>query len=100
MSVVECFYMKFHMNLRQKEKVVKGFANHRRIQIMECLAQKSESSVADISEALKINFNTAADHISRLEIGGLLMKRNDGNFVRHRLTNRGLVALKFIRMLD
>lgn len=85
---------------RQLEGVVKGFANHRRIEIMMLLDHKPELSVFEISDELHINFKTASEHIRRLAIADLVMKRNEGNFVRHALTRRGKSILKFLRILE
>ena len=82
------------------ERIVKGFANHRRIQIAALLEETSELSVMEITDALRINFKTASEHIRRLAIAGLLMKRNEGNVVRHALTSRGRAILKFLRTLE
>ena len=58
---------------RQLERVVKGFANHRRIEIMLLLERQSELSVSEIAETLEINFKTASEHIRRLAIAELVM---------------------------
>lgn len=85
---------------RQLERIVKGFANHRRIQMLELLEKEPELSVLEIAEELKINFKTASEHIRRLAISGLVMKRSDGSYIRHKLTGRGLSILKFSRILE
>jgi len=85
---------------RQLERIVKGFANYRRINILELLKKEPELSVAEISEKLNINFKTASEHIRRLAITGLILKRSDGLNVRHRLTDRGETILKFLRILE
>jgi len=85
---------------RYIERIVKGFANHRRIQILELLKKEPEFSVLDISNTLNINFKTASEHIRRLAISGLVMKRSDGVNIRHKLTARGEYILKFLRMLE
>lgn len=82
------------------ERIVRGFANHRRIEILDLLENRPELSVAQISKRLKINFKTASEHIRRLAIAGLVLKRNDANAVRHKLTDRGLSILKFLRTLE
>ncbi len=87
-------------NFRQLERIVKGFANHRRIEILELLIRQSELSVAEISGKLKINFKTASEHIRRLAIAGLVLKRSAGNHVRHKLSDRGKGILKFLRILE
>ncbi|MDO8565515.1 MAG: helix-turn-helix domain-containing protein [bacterium] len=85
---------------RQLERLVRGFANHRRIEILELLEKSPELSVVEISDTLKINYKTGADHVRRLAIAGIIMKRNDNNFVRHALTNDGKSILKFLRTLE
>jgi len=94
--VVECFMQK----TRQLERIVKGFANHRRIEIMALLDRSPELSVLEISDALKINFKTGSEHIRRLAAAGLVMKRNEGSSVRHALTHIGKFILKFLRTLE
>ncbi len=87
-------------NYHHLERIVRGFSNHRRIEILELLEKHPELSVAQIAERLKINFKTASEHIRRLAIAGLLIKRSDGNNVRHKLTSRGISILKFLRILE
>ena len=85
---------------RQLERIVKGFANHRRIEILILLWRQPELSVAEIAENLNINFKTASEHIRRLAQAELIMKRNENNFVRHALTPLGSSILKFLRILE
>jgi Mn-dependent DtxR family transcriptional regulator len=88
------------MNYRKLERAVRGFSNHRRIQILELLKRKPELSVEDISSELHINYKTAAEHIRRLAIPGYVLKRNEGNAVRHKITARAQSILKFLRTLE
>jgi predicted transcriptional regulator len=88
------------MKTRELEKIVKGFSNHRRIQILELLFRRPELSVMQIADELSINFKTASEHIRRLHLAGLIMKRNAGNAVRHALTTVGNSILKFLRTLE
>lgn len=88
------------MKYREVERVVKGFANHRRIQIMEFLEKHPEYSVGEIAEALRIHFKTAAQHIQRLTSAGVVVKRSDGTSIRHALTKRGTSILKFLRIME
>lgn len=85
---------------RHLERLVRGFANHRRIEIMELLNKNPELSVAQITDKLKINFKTASEHIRRLAIAGIVLKRSDATNVRHKLTPRGESILKFLRILE
>ncbi len=80
------------------ERMVKGFANHRRIEILFLLGSNPELSVDDISKKLNINFNTISDHIRKLAQSGLIMKRSDGTSVRHALTDKGKTILEFCKI--
>ncbi len=82
------------------EKIVKGFANHNRVKILELLSEKPELSVLDISEKLKIEYENASDHVRKLASSSLVMKRNAGPSVLHKLTARGESILMFCKRLQ
>ena len=84
---------------RRTERVVKGFANHWRIKIMDLLKQRPELSVAEISETLKGDFKNISQHIGKMSTAGLVMKRHEGNLVRHKLSKIGEKILRFIKLL-
>jgi len=86
-------------NCRRIERVVKGFANHRRIQILDLLREEPELSVDDIAKKLHIGYENASDHIRKLAITGLVMKRYQGTSVRHKLTSRAESVLIFCKKL-
>ena len=85
---------------RKLERIIKGFANHRRLQIMELLKREPELSVDEISERLHIGYENASDHIRKLAIAGLVLKRNEGTIVRHKLTPRAEAILVFCKKLQ
>ena len=87
-------------NYRRLERIVKGVSNHRRIQILDLLVREPELSVLEIADKLNIDFRTASEHIRKLTIAGLVMKRSDGVSVRHKLTDRGLTIFKFLKTLE
>ena len=70
----------------QLERVVKGFANHRRIQIMSLQKTEPDWSLTGISRRLKIGMKTASTHVIRQRTAGRVLKRSEGRWVRHRLT--------------
>lgn len=84
----------------QLERIIRGVSNHRRIEILELLKQNPELSVVDISEKLDVNFRTVSEHIKRLATAGFVIKRSDGPSVRHKITERGLSVLKFLRSIE
>ena len=92
--------MKNKLEFRKLERIVKGFANHRRLQVLELLYKEPELSVQEISERLKSEFKNISAHITKMAVSGLLMKRSDSKSIRHKLTKRGIIILKFVRMLE
>ena len=88
------------ISFRQLERIVRGFASHRRLQILDLLKREPELSVEEITEKLKIGYNNTSDHVRKLAIAGLVMKRNEGSAVRHKLTVRGESILVFCKRLE
>jgi len=85
---------------RKIERTVKGFANHRRLEILDLLKRKPELSVEDIAEELHIGYQNASDHVRKLAIAGLVLKRNEGAAVRHKITPKAETILVFCKTLE
>lgn len=85
---------------RELERIIKGFANHRRLQILGLLKKEPELSVQEIAEKLESEMKNISAHIHKMAIAGLVMKRSDSKSIRHKLTKRGIIILKFVRMLE
>ncbi|OGC80735.1 hypothetical protein A2943_02510 [Candidatus Adlerbacteria bacterium RIFCSPLOWO2_01_FULL_51_16] len=85
---------------RRLERVIKGFANHRRLQILDLLKREPELSIEDISARLKIGYMNASDHLRKMAIAGLVLKRNEGVTVRHKLSPRAESILVFCKKLE
>jgi Mn-dependent DtxR family transcriptional regulator len=87
-------------DFRRLQRIVRGFSNHRRIEIMDLLNAETDLSLGEISEKLNINFKTASEHVRRLALADLVAKRYRGATVLHALTKRGTIILKFLRTLE
>ncbi|KKW27492.1 MAG: hypothetical protein UY71_C0043G0001 [Parcubacteria group bacterium GW2011_GWB1_52_7] len=85
---------------RYLEGIAKGFANHRRIEILALLEKTPELSLSEVSEAVGVDFRTAGEHMHKLVASGLVMKRNAGKAVRHAVTPLGHKVLRFCRTLE
>lgn len=88
------------INFRKLERVIKGFANHRRLQILDLIKREPELSVEELSRKLSLGYENTSDHIRKLAIAGLVMKRNQGPSVRHKLTRLGESILIFCKKLQ
>ena len=85
---------------RQLERVVRAFANHRRIEVMDLLESDSELDLREIARRCAINYKTASEHVRRLAVAGLVTKRAKGTHVLHLLSPRGKKVLMFLRTLE
>lgn len=88
------------LEYRKLERIIKGFANHRRMQILAVLDKEPGLSVQEISDRVKSEMKNISAHITKLAVAGLLIKRSDSKSIRHKLTKRGIFILKFVRMLE
>jgi Mn-dependent DtxR family transcriptional regulator len=88
------------LKTKKLQRIVKGFANHRRIQILELLEGYPEISLTEIASRLKVNFKTVGEHTRRLSHAGLILKRYKGAEVLHAVSPVGDVILKFLRTLE
>jgi DNA-binding IclR family transcriptional regulator len=88
------------MSFRHLERIVRGFANHRRIQVLKLLAARPELDLAAVARATGMNYKTASEHLRRLAVAGLVLKKAKGTHVLHAVAPRGKAVLKFLRTLE
>jgi len=81
---------------KQMERHFKGVANHRRIEILELIAEEEGVSVEDIAESLNCNMKTISEHTRRLVQAGLVDKKYQGRKVVHTLSPYGKIFHRFI----
>ncbi len=67
----------------------KAVANRTRIRILILINKKPKLNVEEILDILKLNYQTGASHIQRLEKVGFIYKRYKGLSVEHVITKRG-----------
>ncbi len=88
------------LSYKQIERIIKGASNHRRVQILDLIQENPELSVSEISEKIKSDLKNVSEHIRKLTISGLIMKRSQGKNIRHKITKRGTNVLTFCRTLE
>lgn len=88
------------LEYKKLERIIKGIANHRRLQILNLLKCEPDLSVQEIAGKVKSDIKNISAHVSKMAIAGLVTKRYEGSLVRHKLTNRGKSILQFIRILE
>lgn len=93
--------MRNPLNPRTLEKLVRGFANHRRIQVLELLDVSAEAlSLLSIARECRTDFRVICVHVQRLAAVGLVVKRSKGRITLHDITPMGRRVLAFLRSID
>lgn len=74
---------------KKLERIFKGVANHRRIEILTLVEKEPGIALFMIAQKLDCNLKTIAEHTRRLVIAGLVDKKHLGNYVSHELSPYG-----------
>ncbi len=85
---------------RAIEQIIKSFANHRRIEMLDLLNENPELSVSQIATELKIDIKLASFYLRKLTIAGLIMKKSSEKSIKHKLSKRGEFVQTFVRTLE
>lgn len=85
---------------RALERIVRGFSNHRRIEMLDLIERSPELSLTEISKILKINLKTTSSHLTRLIVAGLIMKKSNKTTIRHKISDRGKSVVDFLKSIE
>jgi len=88
------------MHFKRLEHIVRGFSNHRRIEMLALLHATPRQDLTSIARNLGINFKTCFEHVRRLAAADLVTKRVKGRSVLHSVSPRGRRVLMFLRTLE
>lgn len=75
------------MDVDMKVKLIHGFSNKTRIQILECIKEQ-EKTVSQIIEEINGNQSNISQHLACLKGCGIIVGRNEGKFVFYSLRNQ------------
>jgi predicted transcriptional regulator len=70
------------------------------MEILNLLDEQDELDLLAIARGCGINYKTAAEHVRRLTVVGLVSKRPKGTHVHHAATAKGKKVLGFLRTLE
>lgn len=79
------------------ERIFKGVANHRRIDILNLISKNPGITLDGIAETLDCNFKTISEHSRRLVAAGLINKKYLGKSVTHNLSPYGEKIHKILK---
>ncbi len=74
-------------NFDIKMKLIHGFSNKTRIQILECIKEQ-EKTVSQIVEETKGNQSNISQHLACLKGCGIIVGRNEGKYIYYSLRNQ------------
>jgi ArsR family transcriptional regulator, cadmium/lead-responsive transcriptional repressor len=83
--------------LDMKVKLIQGFSNKTRLQILECIKDE-EKTVSQIVEEIGGNQSNISQHLACLKGCGMIVGRNEGKYGFYSLKNRHIKG--FLMMLD
>lgn len=75
------------MDVDMKVKLIHGFSNKTRIQILECI-KNQEKTVSQIIEEINGNQSNISQHLACLKGCGIIVGRNEGKYVYYSLRNQ------------
>lgn len=79
------------------ERHLKGIANHRRVEILLCIAKNDGVTLEDIIGLINANEKTVGEHTRRLHVAGLIEKTYRGRYMKHSLSPYGKLFVKFLQ---
>ena len=92
------------MNARRpeasQERIFKGLAKHRRLQILRILKNRGPVSLDKVAEICGIQAPTACEHARKLRLAGLVFRRRLRRCIHLELTERGEFALDWAPRLE
>lgn len=88
-------------SLDLKIKLIHGFSNKVRLQILDCIKDK-EKTVSQIVEETKGNQSNISQHLACLKGCGIIVGRNEGKYIYYSLRNERIRELldMFDNVLD
>jgi len=60
------------MKNKELERILKAFANRRRLLIVSFLKRRKEATVGDIAEEIRLSFRSTSKHLGVLSTSGIL----------------------------
>ncbi|MBI2035102.1 MAG: helix-turn-helix transcriptional regulator [Candidatus Liptonbacteria bacterium] len=82
--------------MKELEKILKAFANKRRLAIIKYVKYKREASVGDIAEEIELSFKATSKHLNILLAADILEKDQIGLQMFYRLNSNQRSAAKQI----
>jgi len=87
------------MELNNLEKILKSFANKRRLAILKYLDKKRKASVGEIADKIRLSFRSTSKHLSVLTAADILTKQYEGRYIFYRFNENNDLARKLLKII-
>jgi DNA-binding MarR family transcriptional regulator len=77
-----------------------GISHRTRIEILYFLYENPDTELGKIAEFINSTQQNTTNHVQKMMYGGLIMKKQSGNLVLHKLTKRGMLFISFFENLS
>ncbi len=75
------------VDVDMKVKLIHGFSNKTRMQILDCIKEQ-EKTVSQIIDEIKGNQSNISQHLACLKGCGIIVGRNEGKYIYYSLRNQ------------
>ena len=85
--------------MKNLDKILKAFANKRRLAIIKYLKNAKQASVGDIAEEIHLSFRSTSKHLGILFAADIVDKEQKGSYLLYRISdqqnqpNRTIISL-------
>ena len=93
--------LKIYENMKNNdlEKILKSFANRRRLMTLKYLEGRGRASVGQIAEKIRLSFRSTSKHLSVMLASGVIIKKQTGRYVFYELNGRNKTAIKILKVI-
>ena len=74
--------------MKEYEKILKAFANKRRLEILKYLKLKREATVGELSDKIKLSFKSTSKHLAVLSGADIVEKEQKSAAVYYSLVSK------------
>ena len=82
--------------MKKLEKLLKAFANARRLEILKNLLEKKDLTVGQLSKRIKLSFKSTSRHLAVLFAADLVEKDQHSLEMRYRICQKQVTIIKTI----
>lgn len=87
------------MRMKDLERILKAFANKRRLAILQYLKKSKEANVSDIAEEIGLSFKSTSRHLAVLSGADIVDKEQRSLMVFYKIASQQKVVAKHILSL-